>query len=1603
MALLLQLAGADVNLAVYAQPWGTYKPPPGTGCVEVMSSVVYEGELVPTQSVAWAPAVTWAALYYPWRNDATRVAIPVTGYGNVWDGAIQEAVSAANANDVTVFALATEEPAVIQEMMELAAGTGGGFYLFGEALAAVPEIFDLLASEEAQYRASMTSPRPERDGSQRTVTVTVAKAGVSGGDSGAYQAPYDPSPDLTFAHGGLSLTPDPPAAGQTVTAEATVINVGDGAEPARGVRVRLFDGDPAAGGAQVGADAVLGDLASGQTAAAAIEFTAAAGAYRLFMVVDPDDAVDESVETNNAVAVDLEVPGADRPEFTVAPVDIGYTPDPAITGEPVELAVVAHNRGTAAAPVLVGFYAGDPLAGGELIGQAEIAQLAAGASQGVTASWVVTETAGSVELYAFLDPLDAVAERDEGDNLAAVPMVVRARQVDVAVTTDRADYPMNTDVIAEVRVVNETASAWTGTGRVTVEDAAGTRVADLGTFEERALEPVGLASWASRLPAAMAPAAGQRTNATLEAQVDFTAAMAEAGAAGAALDPASVRVLELDAQGTILGERPSRFDAAYGFDAVAHAVGTVRWVAEGVSPAGVERHFQIYFDTAAAAPKPEPTRLLAGTGRDVAVIGYRDTGYVAADLAGGFSGAVEVAPGQPGSYSAGVAAADFDGDGLSDVIEGRDGGQLVLAINNGDGSFAPPVQVATLAPASTGRFDELAAADFDGDGDMDVVASTHDSAEQFMLRGDGLGGFAVEPIQPVPGSFARGKAACDVNGDGLMDLVMGYNGRGQWFYAGRGDGSFADPVDMGDNSQVVSLACADFDADGQVDLVLAPTYNSSNPPRILFGEGDGTIRESRVLGPELLRTYRLDAGDFDLDGRVDLLCVNQAEDAVYLFRNGGSFVFSLAGTVWTNYNPLAVAVGPYRPTGAVSLAAASPTPRASHALTWNTGLTPAGGYEVRVRLSEGAGTVAEDGAPFSIVPSWDLGTAVHVDQQSYGANESVAIAAAVELGAGNAPLAGAEASLAVLDSTANEVWSSSRALADMLPLQRMDWAAVFEPSEQSPGTYQVRLEVELAGSVLDTAQTSFELRSCADDESCLTASVATAPEPVAPGGTLVVDYWVNNAGNADLVGLAGRLAIVDPMQAVVFAEEALTVDLAAGQALSGSAEFVLGGLADGPYLAILQADYGFGWVSVGHSDFSVLTTDADGDGYPADVDCDDGDPTIHPGALEICDGVDNDCDGETDEELGSTTCGLGACTHTVANCAGGVEQSCDPYEGATEEICDGVDNDCDGETDEVDADGDGYSACIDDCDDTDPAVNPGQAEVPFNGKDDDCDPATPDEPAAELPEFVQAVCVSEAAVMRNNALIASYDPYSLELSEQGEVATGNDLTLRNNATVAGDAYVYGDLLLRNNALITGDAHVGGSLTLKNNAWIDGEVYGYTGPPPDCSGNYDLAAELAYAAVHNDNARLWADPDIEPYLTPDGGLVVGNNGDIVLPGGSYHLAYLEAHNNARLRVRPGAAVVLFIEGSLVLHNNAALVNGPAHPEHLYVLSGADGAAGGVVQMRNNVELGLYLYAPYAHIQWNNNAAVRGGVVCTSLVLRNNTEVLQPAVQLPQAGR
>ena len=162
--------------------------------------------------------------------------------------------------------------------------------------------------------------------------------------------------------------------------------------------------------------------------------------------------------------------------------------------------------------------------------------------------------------------------------------------------------------------------------------------------------------------------------------------------------------------------------------------------------------------------------------------------------------------------------------------------------------------------------------------------------------------------------------------------------------------------------------------------------------------------------------------------------------------------------------------------------------------------------------------------------------------------------------------------------------------------------------------------------------------------------------------------------------------------------------------------------------------------------------DADGDGSNVCDDCDDNNANNFPGNLEICaDGIDQDCSGADDNGdsdgdgyVNDACIGGDDCDDNNAavfpgafdNDGDGFDVCDDCYDlgGDSEalvnpdadEVCDGLDNNCDGITDNADADGDGFvdDACFggDDCDDTDPLINP-QADNDGDLFDacDDCD------------------------------------------------------------------------------------------------------------------------------------------------------------------------------------------------------------------------------------------------------------------------------------------
>lgn len=214
----------------------------------------------------------------------------------------------------------------------------------------------------------------------------------------------------------------------------------------------------------------------------------------------------------------------------------------------------------------------------------------------------------------------------------------------------------------------------------------------------------------------------------------------------------------------------------------------------------------------------------------------------------------------------GSLAADFDGDGWSDIFVANDSTENLLWRNRRDGTFEEQAQLLGCALNSTGlRTGDMGvdAADYDDDGDFDLLA-THLAVEGMSLwRNDGESGFQdvaamTRSLAATLGRTGFGALWFDPDSDGALDIAI-VNGAVR--LVDRMDGGGAEPtlaepnllllwngeryelaprdcgITPGEGDVGRGLVAADFDDDGDPDLVI--TLNGG-PARLLRNEARGS-------------------------------------------------------------------------------------------------------------------------------------------------------------------------------------------------------------------------------------------------------------------------------------------------------------------------------------------------------------------------------------------------------------------------------------------------------------------------------------------------------------------------------------------------------------------------------------------------------------------------------------------------------------------------------------------------------------------------------------------------------------------------------------------
>ena len=225
-----------------------------------------------------------------------------------------------------------------------------------------------------------------------------------------------------------------------------------------------------------------------------------------------------------------------------------------------------------------------------------------------------------------------------------------------------------------------------------------------------------------------------------------------------------------------------------------------------------------------------------------------------------------------------IAAADFNGDGKLDIVEAcaslgdQPCNLLLIQSGNGDGTF---IEFSSV-PLSFLGSQSMAVGDFNGDGQPDVAVTNSgtNGVNVFLNNGGGLS--AVSAI-PATGTGPTSIAAADFNGDGKLDLaVANYGSNNVTILLGNGDGTFTAAASPATGTAPNSVAVADFNGDGVPDLAVA-NAGSSNVT-ILLGNGDGTF--TAAAGPAAdTGSTSVVLADFNGDGKEDLVVANSGDSS----------------------------------------------------------------------------------------------------------------------------------------------------------------------------------------------------------------------------------------------------------------------------------------------------------------------------------------------------------------------------------------------------------------------------------------------------------------------------------------------------------------------------------------------------------------------------------------------------------------------------------------------------------------------------------------------------------------------------------------------------
>jgi hypothetical protein len=228
-----------------------------------------------------------------------------------------------------------------------------------------------------------------------------------------------------------------------------------------------------------------------------------------------------------------------------------------------------------------------------------------------------------------------------------------------------------------------------------------------------------------------------------------------------------------------------------------------------------------------------------------------------------------------------IAIADVNHDRQLDlIVANADGGTVTVLLGDGKGNFVE----SKGSPFPAGHLpNDIAVADLNHDGNMDLIIANHQAPYLTILLGDGKGGFRRAPGSPadvhsVPhphgvavGAFCHGGelgVITDSWGNNQIELLEG-DGKGGL----RTPGHF---FDVG-RRPYERLRSADFNRDGHPDVVT--TDLDADTVTVLLGDGEGGLHEAKGSPfPAGAKPWEVAIDDFNGDGKADLAVIPYERD-----------------------------------------------------------------------------------------------------------------------------------------------------------------------------------------------------------------------------------------------------------------------------------------------------------------------------------------------------------------------------------------------------------------------------------------------------------------------------------------------------------------------------------------------------------------------------------------------------------------------------------------------------------------------------------------------------------------------------------------------------